>query len=338
MKATAAAPPGAAGAPAARPPARTRTRGRLARLSAGNATAYLGGGIVAATVLVALLAPLLAPYDPLDTDPAAIGLGLFSDGHLLGTDEVGRDILSRLMYGARMALLVAILPTVLALAVGGCIGLFSGYVGGWVDSVLMRVFDVMFSFPGILLALGIGVALGPSTTSLIVAVVVVTIPEFGRIVRGNVVSLRQEQYVEAASALGYGHRRIAFRHIAPNLLGGVVVFATLQTGRNVILSASLAFLGLGAQPPTPDWGQMLSGGRALLVTSPHVATLPGLAVVVLAVGFNLLGDGVRDRLDPRSRRSRAAKADDDAGADEGADGAVAAGQAARSGKTGDAPC
>ncbi|MEO3763010.1 ABC transporter permease [Streptomyces sp. B5E4] len=338
MKATAAAPPGAAGAPVARPPARTRTRGRLARLSAGNATAYLGGGIVAVTVLVALLAPLIAPHDPLDTDPAALGLGLFSDGHLLGTDEVGRDILSRLMYGARMALLVAILPTLLALAVGGCIGLFSGYVGGWVDSVLMRVFDVMFSFPGILLALGIGVALGPSTTSLIVAVVVVTIPEFGRIVRGNVVSLRQEQYVEAASALGYGHRRIAFRHIAPNLLGGLVVFATLQTGRNVILSASLAFLGLGAQPPTPDWGQMLSGGRALLVTSPHVATLPGLAVVVLAVGFNLLGDGVRDRLDPRSRRSRAAKTDD-AGTDDGrADDGGTAAPAARSGKTGDAAC
>ncbi|MGW6458252.1 ABC transporter permease [Streptomyces sp. NPDC055078] len=302
MKATAAPSPQAVReAPA-------RRRGRLRILSAGgNATALIGGAIVAATVLVALFAPLISPYDPLDTDPSAVGLGPFSDGHLLGTDEVGRDILSRLMHGARLALLVAVLPTLLALVVGGCLGLLSGYVGGWLDSTLMRIFDVMFSFPGILLALGISVALGPGITSMIIAMVVVTVPEFGRIVRGNVIALRQEQYVEAAGALGYSHLRIAFRHITPNLLGGVVVFATLQTGRNVILSSSLAFLGLGAQPPTPDWGQMLSGGRALLVTAQHVATIPGLAIVVLAVGFNLLGDGIRDRLDPRSKQSRTAR-------------------------------
>lgn len=301
MKATA-APPRPADVRAAPPRRRTRLR---ALLGSGNATALIGGTIVAATILVALLAPLIAPDDPLATNPSSIGLGPFSHGHLLGTDEVGRDILSRLMYGTRLALLVAVVPTLVALAIGGCLGLLSGYVGGWLDSALMRVFDVMFSFPGILLALGIGVALGPGITSMVIAMVVVTVPEFGRIVRGNVIALRQEQYVEAAGALGYSHLRIAFRHITPNLLGGVVVFATLQTGRNVILSSSLAFLGLGAQPPTPDWGQMLSGGRALLVTAPHVATIPGLAIVVLAVGFNLLGDGIRDRLDPRSRTSRA---------------------------------
>lgn len=291
------------------PPVRPRRRDRLrAQAGGGSATAVIGGTIVALTIVVAVLAPVIAPYDPLATNPSAVGLTPFSDGHhLLGTDEVGRDILSRLMHGARLALLVAVLPTLLALMVGGLLGLLSGYVGGWLDSTLMRIFDVMFSFPGILLALGISVALGPGTTSMIVAMVVVTVPEFGRIVRGQVVSLRQEQYVEAAGALGYGHPRIALRHITPNLLGGVVVFATLQTGRNVILSSSLAFLGLGAQPPTPDWGQMLSGGRALLVTAQHVATIPGLAIVVLAVGFNLLGDGIRDRLDPRTRQSRAAR-------------------------------
>ncbi|EHM26945.1 putative peptide ABC transporter permease protein [Streptomyces sp. W007] len=289
---------------AASPRRRTRLR---ALPGSGNATALIGGTIVTVTILVALLAPLIAPDDPLATNPSSIGLGPFSHGHLLGTDEVGRDILSRLMYGTRLALLVAVVPTLVALAIGGCLGLLSGYVGGWLDSTLMRVFDVMFSFPGILLALGIGVALGPGITSMVIAMVVVTVPEFGRIVRGNVIALRQEQYVEAAGALGYSHLRIAFRHITPNLLGGVVVFATLQTGRNVILSSSLAFLGLGAQPPTPDWGQMLSGGRALLVTAPHVATIPGLAIVVLAVGFNLLGDGIRDRLDPRSRKSRAVR-------------------------------
>ncbi|MCX4663450.1 ABC transporter permease [Streptomyces uncialis] len=297
MKATAAPAPATTRAPATR-------RARLPRaLTGSHVTALIGGAILAVTVLVAILAPWIAPHDPLGTNPSSVGLGPFSGGHLLGTDEVGRDILSRLMHGTRLALLVAVLPTLLALAIGGCLGLLSGYVGGWLDSFLMRVFDVMFSFPGILLALGIGVALGPGVTSMVIAMVVVTVPEFGRIVRGNVVSLRQEQYVEAAGALGYSHLRIAFRHIAPNLLGGLVVFATLQTGRNVILGSSLAFLGLGAQPPTPDWGQMLSGGRALLVTAPHVATIPGLAIVVLAVGFNLLGDGVRDRLDPRSRRS-----------------------------------
>lgn len=303
MKATA-APPRPAAVRAAPPRRRARLR---ALLGSGNATALIGGTIVAATILFALLAPLIAPDDPLATNPSSIGLGPFSHGHLLGTDEVGRDILSRLMYGTRLALLVAVAPTLAALAIGGCLGLLSGYVGGWLDSTLMRVFDVMFSFPGILLALGIGVALGPGITSMVIAMVVVTVPEFGRIVRGNVIALRQEQYVEAAGALGYSHLRIAFRHITPNLLGGVVVFATLQTGRNVILSSSLAFLGLGAQPPAPDWGQMLSGGRALLVTAPHVATIPGLAIVVLAVGFNLLGDGIRDRLDPRSRKSRAVR-------------------------------
>ncbi|MFH8616380.1 ABC transporter permease [Streptomyces sp. NPDC017979] len=283
---------------------RTSWRVRLRAVGGGNAATAVGGCIVALTVLVALFAPWLAPADPLATDPAAIGLAPLSDGHLLGTDEVGRDVLSRLMHGARLALLVAVVPTLLALLIGGLVGLLAGYVGGWLDSLLMRVFDVMFSFPGILLALGIGVALGPGLTSMVIAMVVVTVPEFGRIVRGSVVSLRQETYVEAAAALGYGHRRIALRHITPNLLGPLTVFATLQTGRNVILGASLAFLGLGAQPPAPDWGQMLSGGRALLVTSPHVATVPGLVIVVLAVGFNLLGDGARDRLDPRSRRKR----------------------------------
>ncbi|GII92127.1 ABC transporter permease [Sinosporangium siamense] len=277
---------------------------RLPRLTNGNATLNIGAAIVLGSVLLALLAPWLAPYDPLRTDTSALGLGIFSPGHILGTDEVGRDILSRLLHGTRLALLVAVVPTLFALLVGGCLGLLAGYVGGWVDSVLMRVFDVMFSFPGILFALGIGVALGPGLTSMIIAMVVVTVPEFGRIVRGAVLGLKQEQYVEAARALGFSHSRVAFRHVTPNLLGSTIVFATLQTGRNVILSSSLAFLGLGAQPPTPDWGQMLSGGRSLLLTAPHVATIPGLAIVVLAVGFNLLGDGVRDRLDPRARRTR----------------------------------
>jgi peptide/nickel transport system permease protein len=160
----------------------------------------------------------------------------------------------------------------------------------------------MFAFPGILLALGIGVALGAGLGSMIIAMVVVTIPAFGRVVRGGVLAAKAELYVEAARSLGYSPWRVAARHILPNILGPIVVYATLQTGRNVILAASLSFLGLGPQPPTPDWGQMLSSGRTALAIAPHVATIPGLAIVLLAIAFNLLGDGARDLLDPRMKQ------------------------------------
>jgi peptide/nickel transport system permease protein len=162
----------------------------------------------------------------------------------------------------------------------------------------------MFAFPGILLALGISASLGAGLWSMVVAMVVVTIPAFGRVVRGIVLGIREEAYVEAARALGYSSLRVMLRHVTPNLLGAAVVFGTLQTGRNVILAASLSFLGLGPQPPIPEWGQMLAGGRPALAIAAHVATVPGLAIVLLAVGFNLLGDGARDLLDPRLRRER----------------------------------
>jgi peptide/nickel transport system permease protein len=162
----------------------------------------------------------------------------------------------------------------------------------------------MFAFPGILLALGIGAALGPGLGSMIIAMVVVTIPAFGRVVRGSVLAAKEEPYVEAAQALGYGPARVALVHVLPNVLGPVVVYATLQVGRNVILAASLSFLGLGPQPPTPDWGQMLSTGRNALAIAAHVATIPGIAIVLLSIGFNLLGDGLRDWLDPRMKPDR----------------------------------
>ena len=269
---------------------------------ASNRAFTLGLAIVAAVVVTAAFADVFAPYDPLFADPRIRHLRPLSEGHLLGTDELGRDILSRLIYGARLALLVAVLPTVIALVAGACIGLVSGYAGGAVDSAIMRVLDVMFAFPGILLALGISAALGPGLGSMVAAMVVVTIPAFGRVVRGIVLGIKEEPYVEAARALGYGHLRIMLRHVLPNLLGAVVVYGTLQTGRNVILAASLSFLGLGPQPPTPDWGQMLGSGRTALAIAAHVATIPGLAIVFLAIGFNMLGDGARDLLDPRLRR------------------------------------
>jgi peptide/nickel transport system permease protein len=250
----------------------------------------------------AVFAGVLAPHDPLRANPALRDLGIFSPGYLLGTDELGRDILSRLLFGARLAVLVAIVPTTLSLLIGGGIGLAVGYAGGVWDSATMRLFDIMFAFPGILLALGVGVALGAGLGSMIVAMVVVTIPAFGRMVRGGVLAAKPELYIEAARLLGYSHWRVAARHILPNILGPIVVYATLQTGRNVILAASLSFLGLGPQPPTPDWGQMLGGGRSALAFAPHIATIPGLAIVLLAIAFNLLGDGVRDLLDPRMTR------------------------------------
>lgn len=269
-----------------------------------NGAFAIGSIIVGGVVILAIFAELIAPHDPLLADPFFRHLPMLSEGHLLGTDGLGRDILSRLIYGARLDLLVAVVPTVIALFIGGCIGLTVGYAGGVMDRVVMRIFDVMFAFPGILLALGISASLGPGLNSMIIAMVVVTIPAFGRVVRGIVLGIKEELYVEAAHALGYSSLRIIFRHIMPNLLGTAVVYGTLQTGRNVLLAASLSFLGLGPQPPTPEWGQMLSDGRPALAIAGHVATIPGLAIVLLAVGFNLLGDGVRDFLDPRLKQER----------------------------------
>jgi peptide/nickel transport system permease protein len=258
--------------------------------------------VMLGATFTALFSPWLAPHPPNFANPLLAYLPPLSPDHILGTDELGRDMLSRLIFGTRLALVFAVGPTLLALFIGGCIGLMAGYVGGVLDAIVMRIFDVLFAFPGILLALGISAALGPGLMSMITAMLVVTIPAFGRLLRGEVINVKQELFVEAARTLGYGGRRILFRHIAPNVIGTSIVFATLQTGRNVILAASLSFLGLGPPPPVADWGQMLASGRTALATAPHVATLPGLAIVLLAIGFNLLGDGVRDLLDPSLRR------------------------------------
>lgn len=269
-----------------------------------NPSLAIGFGILVAIVLAAIFADWISPFDPLRANPLERYKGILSGWNILGTDELGRDILSRLIHGTRYALLVAIVPTVVALVIGGLLGMVSGYVGGFLDAAIMRFFDVMFAFPGILLALGISAALGPGLSSMIIAMVVVTVPAFGRIIRGAVLQVKEEVFIEASHALGFRSRRIAFRHILPNILGPAIVYGTLQTGRNVILSSSLSFLGLGPQPPTPEWGQMLSTGRTALATAAHVATIPGLAIVILAVAFNLIGDGARDYLDPRFNKQR----------------------------------
>lgn len=269
-----------------------------------DASLLIGGTIIVSLVLIAIFADFLTPYDPTVTNPAARYLPPFTPGHFFGTDELGRDILSRLVQGARLAMVLALVPTMVALLLGAALGLLAGYAGDIWDSILMRTFDVMFAFPGILLALGISASLGAGTQSIIFALIVITIPIFGRIVRGSVLNVKQELYVEATRVLGFRVPRIILAHIVPNIFGPAIIYATLQTGRNVILAASLSFLGLGPQPPAADWGQMLSSGRVALSAAPHVATIPGLAIVLLAVGFNLMGDGLRDILDPRWRSRR----------------------------------
>jgi len=283
-----------------KPPQNTSIRsssGKRPKLRLGR---WLGVFLLAIVLIVAIGAPWLAPYNPAVTNSSATLLPMFSEGHLLGTDQIGRDILSRLIHGARFALFVAISPTIISAIAGGIIGLISGFFGGWLDAFIMRVFDVMFSFPGILLALGIGAALGSGTKSMIIAMVAVTLPETGRVVRGAVLNVREEPYVESAKTLGLNHGTIIAKHVAPNILNPLIVMSSLQTGNNVILAASLSFLGLGAAPPTADWGGMLSGGKDVMSSAPHIATLSGIAIVILAVGFNLAGDMLRDRLDPKS--------------------------------------
>jgi peptide/nickel transport system permease protein len=260
--------------------------------------ALLGGIIVLVTLFLALTAPVIAPHDPLKQNSKIRLSPIGTDDHLLGTDGNGRDILSRLIYGSRTALVVATIPVLVAAVIGLAIGLIAGYAGGWVDSVLMRFADILLAFPAILLAIAIVAALGPRLLNAMMALAIVFIPAFSRLVRASVLSLRGREYVIAARASGAKADRIILRHILVNALPTVIVFATLQTGQMIIFAAALSFLGLGVQPPTPDWGSMANDGRNAMLKAPWVTTLPGLAIFIVSVGFNLLGDGLRDALDP----------------------------------------
>jgi peptide/nickel transport system permease protein len=265
--------------------------------------AVLGLLVVLLAIASAILAPHLAPHDPYRVSAATRLLPPGSPGHILGTDDIGRDILSRLLYGGRISLWVAFFPVLISGTIGLALGLTSGYYGGWVDQTMMRILDVVLAFPSILLAIGIAAALGPGMRNVIMAIVVVSIPIFARLVRGLVLSIREREYVEAARCLGAGNARIALLHVLPNILPPVIVYATLETGRVVIFAAGLSFLGLGVQPPTADWGAMLSAGRQVLAVAPHVATVPGIMIFIVTLGFNLFGDGLRDALDPRLRNT-----------------------------------
>ena len=266
-----------------------------------NRAAVAGAGIVAVFVLLAVLAPILVPFNPVQGN---LNDRLQPPGatHWLGTDELGRDLFSRILFGARVSLQIQIVAVVLALIVGLALGSVGGYLGGHVDNVIMRAMDVLLAFPGIFLALGIIAALGPGLLNLMLAAGISSVPQFARIVRASILSLKEREFVEAALALGSGSNRIMFRHLLPNCLAPIIVQSTLRMATVLLTASGLSFLGLGVQPPTPEWGAMLSNARSYLIVAPHVATIPGVAIMIVVVGFNLFGDGLRDTLDPRLRQ------------------------------------
>ncbi len=273
-------------------------RAETLRRVAGSRAAVAGGALVGLFVAVAILAPVLAPYDPLR---GRLGARLQppSAAHWLGTDELGRDLLTRILFGARVSLHIQVAAVGLALAAGTALGLVAGYRGRLVDQLLMRLLDILMAFPGIFLALAIIAALGTGLGNVIIATAIFLVPQFARVVRASVLALKEKEFVEAARALGEGDLAIVFRYLLPNSLAPIIVQTSLRMATVLLTASGLSFLGLGVQPPAPEWGAMLSNARSYMITAPHVATMPGAAIVLVVLGFNLLGDGLRDALDPR---------------------------------------
>ena len=261
----------------------------------------VGVGMVGVLFLIALLAPVISPYNPLATNPDNAYLPPLSPGHVLGTDELGRDLLSRVLWGARVSLPVAFVAVAVGLVGGGIIGLTSGYAGGASDLLLMRLVDALLAFPGLILAIAIVAALGPGIRNAMIAIGIVAIPVYARLVRAVVLQLKQMEFVVATRSLGASPFRLVLGHLIPNLLNPVIVQVSLSAGFAILAEAALSFLGLGAQLPTPDWGQMINTGAAFLVNDPWLAIVPGAAISVTVFSFNLLGDSLRDALDPRLR-------------------------------------
>ncbi|MGH8667850.1 MAG: ABC transporter permease [Burkholderiales bacterium] len=277
----------------------TPRRRALQRLSRRGG-AMFGFAVVAFFVLTALLAPWLAPYDPVATDWSAIRAAP-SAAHFFGGDELGRDVLSRIVWGARASLLAGVVSVTISLALGVPIGMAAGYLGRWVDALISRITDAMLACPFLILAIALAAFLGPSLTNAMIAIGISATPIFIRLTRGLVLNAKAEDYVEAARALGNPHYRIALRHILPNIVAPLIVQATLAIAAAVIAEASLSFLGLGQQPPAPSWGSMLNTARNYVDQAPWMAIWPGVSIFLLVLSFNLLGDGLRDALDPRHK-------------------------------------
>ena len=285
--------------------ASTRLRGsRIAARSSilRNPLNVLAIGLIAGLALCAVFAPLLAPYDPL-TQALASRLEPPSPAHVLGTDQLGRDIASRLLYGARISLFIGVVVVASAGIFGTCIGLVAGYVAGLVDESLMRLTEVFLAFPPLILAMAIAGALGPSLTNAIIAIAAVTWAVYARLARGQILSLRRREFVEAARSIGVHPVRILARHLLPNAVAPLLIQASFDMGAAIIAAAGLSFIGFGAQPPTPEWGVMISEGRNFISTQPWLSLFPGLAILFAVGSFNVLGDGLRDELDPRLRRA-----------------------------------
>jgi peptide/nickel transport system permease protein len=276
-----------------------RTAGsRALRRFVRNKSALIGFAIVLALVLIAVFAPLIAPFEPIRTNflqvrkpPSLV--------YLLGTDELGRDILSRLIYGARASLSAGLISVGLAVAIGVPIGVLSGYIGGWFDTIVMRVNDAMLAIPFLILAIAFAAFLGPSLTNAMIAIGISTAPLFARLSRGQTMAVKVDEYIEATRCIGAPHWVIVVRHIVPNILPPILVQITLSAAAAILAEAGLSFLGLGQQPPSPSWGKMLDISRTFLSTAPWMAIYPGICIFLAVLGFNLLGDGLHDALDPK---------------------------------------
>ncbi len=262
--------------------------------------AVFGGIVVLFFIVIALGAPFIAPYDPVATNWLTVRKAP-STLHWFGTDEIGRDVLARVIWGARASLLAGVVSVAIAVSVGLPVGMISGYLGGWVDGLLMRIVDAMLACPFLILAIALAAFLGPSLTNAMIAIGITATPIIVRLTRAQVLAVKVEDYIEAARAVGNPHLRIVLRHIFPNIVPPILVQATLAIAAAIIAEASLSFLGLGQQPPAPSWGSMLNVAKNYIGHAPWMAVWPGLSIFVVVLGFNLLGDGLRDALDPKSR-------------------------------------
>lgn len=274
------------------------SRRRVLQRFSRNRLAIIGMVIVAIYIFVAIFAPLISPMDPLKQKLSDKRM-LPNKTHLLGTDQFGRDILSRILYGTQYALLVSSMSILLSLVFGTLFGLIAGYFGRAIDEAIMRIMDIFLAFPYLLLAILIVSALGPGIWNTILAIGIWGVPIFARQARGAVIAIRDREFIQAARAIGTPGIRIMAIHLFPNIIPPIVVYAALYMGYAILMESALTFLGLGIQPPTPSWAEMIASGRNYVVVAPHIATIPGLAIMLATLGFNLLGDGLRDALDPR---------------------------------------
>jgi peptide/nickel transport system permease protein len=265
-----------------------------------NKLAIVGMIIIGFFIFIAIFAPLLTTYT-YQSMSAADRLQPPSSTHWFGTDDLGRDIFTRIVYGARISLMVGFFAVIGALFFGSLLGIIAGYFGRWIDMIISRIFDIMLAFPSILLAIAIVAILGPSLQNALIAIAIINIPIFGRLVRSKVISIREEEYILAAKAQGMKSGRILFHHVLPNSTAPIIVQATLGFGTAILEAAALGFLGLGAQPPTPEWGRMLSDSRQYIQSAPWTVLFPGLSIMLVVLGFNMIGDGLRDALDPKMK-------------------------------------